>query len=209
VPSIQMYLDTADLPLLQDYLNAEIEIAVIARASAGYALVKPVTLEPNAQYTLWHLPSGDIPGDCLDADGNIVADPWAKWHLGAIHLQLEVRPGKYQTFVPRSSGVGFDLATFDDPSALGRSDFEWVGNKYSVIGKPAHPATDRWWKRLRRWVGRNSTKVASYGALNNLDSVLDVWAFPAAYAALSAGKPRSMNPSLCFAKGEGVRLTNG
>ena len=151
MPSIQMYLDTADLPLLQDYLNAEIEIAVIARASAGYALVKPVTLEPNAQYTLWHLPSGDIPGDCLDADGNIVADPWAKWHLGAIHLQLEVRPGKYQTFVPRSSGVGFDLATFDDPSALGRSDFEWVGNKYSVIGKPASLGGTEFDKGRKLW----------------------------------------------------------
>lgn len=191
-----MYLDLADVPLLQDYLNAESEIAIIVRsANSGYLTVKPVTLEPNAQYTLWHLPSGEIPQDCLDADGNIVADPWEKWHLGAINLRLEVCPRKYQTFVPRSLGVGFDLATFDDPSALGRSDFEWVGNKYSVIGKPAHPATDRWWKRLRRWVARNSTKVASYGALDNPDCVLDVWAFPAAYSALIAGRPRSMNPS--------------
>lgn len=194
-----MYLDTADLPLLESFLNSDKEIAIIVRSGrSGYQIVKPVTLEPNAQYTLWHLPSGAIPQDCLDAEGNIVADPWAKGHLGAIHIRLEVCPGKYQTFVPRSSGPGFELATFDDPAAIGRSDIQWVGNKYSIIGQPADPSTDRWWKHFRRWVARKSTKVASDGALDNPECSFHVWAFPAAYSAFSAGRPRSVNPSLCF-----------
>lgn len=195
--SIQMYLDTDDLPLLQDYLNAESEISIISPSrSPRNPTVKPVILEANAQYTIWHLPSGVVPNDCVDADGNIVGDPCFNGHLGAIRLRLQARPGKYQTFAPRSSGVGFDLVTLDDPSAIGRSDFEWVGNRYSVIGKPAHPATLRWWKRLSRWVAENSKKIASYGALDNPDCVLDAWAFPAAYSAMLAGRPRSVNPFL-------------
>jgi hypothetical protein len=197
VPAIEMYLDVPDIPLLQEFLNSEDEIAILARThDANYAALKPVTLEPNAWYTLWHLPCGDVPEDCRDARGNIVADPWAKQHLGAIHLWMEVCPGRYWTFVPRSSGSGFDSAIFEDSSAIGRSGFQWLGNKYSILGKKANPVTERWWNRLRRWISRNGRRVASYGALHNQESGLQVWAFPGAYSAFSAGRPRSVNPVL-------------
>jgi hypothetical protein len=201
-----MYLDVPDLPLLEDFLNSESEIMIIARfENSKYVSMKPAKLQPNSHYTLWHLPSGNIPQNCLDAQGNIVNDPWTKRHLGAIYLRLEICPGKYQTFVPRSSGNGLEFATSDNSSAIGRSSFEWVGNRFSVIGKKAHPSTNRWWKYLRRWVSRNAQKIASYGVLHNRESGLEVWTFPAAYSAISAGRPRNVNP-LLLAEGPGNSL---
>jgi hypothetical protein len=192
-----MYLDVPDLLVVQEFLNAEEEIVFVLPSEHGnYVKAKRVALQVNAGYTIWHLPSGDIPQDCRDPDGSIVADPWAKWQVGAIRLRLEVCPGKYQTFIRRSSEQGYDLATFEDTSAIGRSGFNWIGNRFSVIGEKANPDTMRWWKRLRRWVSGNAKKVTSYGPLHSEDSGLEVWAFPAAYSALSRGRPRSINPVL-------------
>jgi hypothetical protein len=197
MPSIEMYLDVPDLLVIQEFLNADKEIVFVVPSEHGsYLTTKPIALQANAGYTMWHVPSGDIPRDCLNPDGKIVADPWAKWHVGAIRLRLEVCPGKYQTFVPMSSGRGYDLAMFQDGSAIGRSSFDWVGNKFSVIGKKANPGTVRWWQRLRRWVSKKAQKVASYGPLQSKGSSLEVWAFPAAYEALSCRRARSINPVL-------------
>ena len=32
---------------------------------------------------------------------------------------------------------------------LGLSSFEWIGNWYKAIGIEAHPATKKWWERLK------------------------------------------------------------
>jgi hypothetical protein len=192
-----MYLDLPDLPLLQDFLNAEEEIVfLISSEHATYATVESVALQPNAGYTLWHVPSGEIPPDCRDSEGRIVVDPWRKGHLGALRLRLEVCPGKYQQLVPRSNREGYELRLFEDNAAIGRSSFGWIGNKFSVIGERAHPATERWWKRLRRCISKQALKIASYGALESPDCGLQVWAFPAAYSAIVGGRPRSVNPVL-------------
>jgi hypothetical protein len=197
LPYIGLYLDQPDLSLLQDFLNHEDEILFVMPAEPGhYAIADSVTLEPNAVYTLWHAPSGEIPDQCRDRHGRIVSDPWRVDNTSAFRLTLEVCPGKYQQLVPRSEGPGFDLQMFEDPCAIGRSGFEWLGNKYRPIGTGADPKTERWWQRLRRWVAKHGRKVTWTGPLEEPASELRLYAFPFAYAAFKNGRPRSINPVL-------------
>ena len=200
MPYIALYLDGPDLPMLQDFLNLEEEIVFVTPADPGYFdVVHSVMLQPNADYTLWHVPSGEIPEECRDRYGRIISDPWRVTNTGAIRLNLEVSPGRYHQFVARSEGTGFDLRVFEDPSAIGRSGFQWLGNHYRPIGLGADPKTERWWQRLRRWVAKNGRKVTWWGPLEEPASMLRAWAFPHAYAAFKNGRPRSMNPG---ARGE-------
>ena len=205
-----MYLDLADLPLLEQFLNDDDQIIYVVKTGESqfqtlksltlrpfmrtgesqFQTFKSLTLQPFMRCVLWHLPCGDIPADCRDAEGRITTDPSIK-HLGAIQLTLQVRPGKYQTLVPRLTGDGSDLCTFESDIAIGRSDFGWVGNRYSIIGKKANPETARWWNRLRRWVSKQAIKVTWDGPIDGTDP--RAWAFPAAYSAIKSGTPRSVN----------------
>ena len=82
MPSIEMYLDVADLPIIQEFLNGEDEIVFVVPSEHGsYAAIKSIVLQPNAAYTIWHLPCGDIPQDCRSLDGSINTDPWTKWKV--------------------------------------------------------------------------------------------------------------------------------
>ena len=197
MPSIELYLDVLDLPLLESFLCKEEEIAFVLPCGDGtFIRADSVCLQPNAAYTLWHIPSGEIPADCRDNRGRIVKDPSRGVHPGAIRLTLEACPGRFVQMVPRPHGAGFDMKLFEDPSAFGRSGFVWCGNRFAPIGKAAHPSMDRWWGRLRRWVAKQGRKVTWSGPLLSPDSELRVWAFPFAYAAFESGRPRSMNPVL-------------
>jgi hypothetical protein len=210
MPDISMYLDHADLALLEQFLNDDDQIIYVVKTGESqvqtlksqtlppsmktyesqFQTFKSLTLQPFMHCTLWHLPCGEIPADCRDSQGRITIDPYIK-HLGAIGLDLQVRPGICQTFVPRPNGVGHELSTFESEIAIGRSDFGWVGNKYSIIGKKANPETERWWKHLRRWVSKHATKV-TWDDTTDLDA--RAWAFPAAYSAIKSGTPRNVNP---------------
>jgi hypothetical protein len=171
---------------------------VLPSGDGTFTCADSVSLQPNASYTLWHIPSGEIPADCRDGQGRIVKDPSRGGHLGAIRLTLEASPGKFQQLVPKPQGAGFDLKLFVNPSAIGRSGFTWYGNKFAPIGKAAHPSTDRWWRQLRRWVAKHGRQVTWSGPLLSPRSELKVWAFPSAYAAFEKGRPRSVNPVLLW-----------
>jgi hypothetical protein len=206
MPSIDLYLDTPDLPLLEGFLNDEEDIVfVLASGDGTFTTVGSTKLQPNSAYTLWHVPSGEIPTDCRDNQGRIVVDPLRGVHLGAIGLRLEVCPGKYQQYVPRAELGKVDLKLFTDPTAIGRSGFTWWGNRFKPIGKAAHPTTERWWRRLQRWVSKHAHKVTWTGPLEEANADLRMWAFPFAYTALKTGRPRSLNPVLC---GDGKKESN-
>ncbi len=76
-----------------------------------------------------------------------------------------------------------------DKRVLGVSHFGWIGNHYRCIGSPAPPATERWWRRLRRWVQRVATPVTPSGPPHGPGASL--YAFPAALAAIRGGMARS------------------
>jgi len=197
MPSIELYLDVPDLPLLESFLSKEEEIAFVLPSRDGtFTCADSVSLQPNAAYTLWHIPSGKIPAECLDDQGRIVKDPGRIAHPGAIRLRLEACPGKFQQLVPKPNGAGFDLKLFKDPSAIGRSGFAWWGNKFASCGKASHPSTEIWWRRLRRWVASHGRQVTWSGPILSPVSELKVWAFPSAYAAFENSRPRSINPVL-------------
>ena len=76
MPSIEMYLDAADIPIIQEFLNGEDEIVFVVPSEHGsYVTIKSIVLQPNAAYTIWHLPCGDIPQDCRSVDGSSTRIP--------------------------------------------------------------------------------------------------------------------------------------
>ena len=189
-----MYLDLDDLPMLEQFLNDDEQILFVVRTGESlFQTFKPFKLRPNMECTLWHLPCGKIPLACRDAKGRITVDPCIPTasQLGAISLELQVRPRKYQTLVPRACGQLYDLCNFDDDSAIGRSDFGWIGNRFSSCSERPNKKTELWWNRLRRWISKNAIKIPFYGPIDGPRR--DAWAFPAAYSAIKSGTPRSAN----------------
>jgi hypothetical protein len=141
---------------------------------------------------MWHVPSGPLPLLAAKYGGRdtVVKDPWAGWkerragadssnpyfgagHVGIIWLNVRLRSRK-------------------DPSVIGLSSFEWIGNWYRPIGQPAPAVTERFWQTLRRWVKKRAIRIPRSGPLDGLDP--EIWALPNALAAIEAGAARDTNP---------------
>ncbi len=78
-----------------------------------------------------------------------------------------------------------------DEQVIGLSNFGWIGNHFRMIGHPAHPSTERWWKHLRRWVASRGEKIPRSGPLSGPRP--EVYAFPLALEAIRNGMARSLN----------------
>jgi hypothetical protein len=63
---------------------------------------------------------------------------------------------------------------------LAASHLSWIGDRYSIIGSPAHPATRKWWSRLQRWMRATATPLTA-------DRQVTFFAFPSALRRLHAG----------------------
>jgi hypothetical protein len=72
----------------------------------------------------------------------------------------------------------WDTPTGSDEPILGLSHFDWLGNHYRLIGYGASPLGIQWWKRLRRWVARSSTRLQA--------GRFSFWAFPSALEKLKS-----------------------
>jgi hypothetical protein len=85
--------------------------------------------------------------------------------------------------------VPFPLGTrlSSEPVGASREDtcraqagVNWVGNRYALIGAPAHPATARWWARFRRWMRTHATPLTVHRQVT-------FFAFPSALDRLRSG----------------------
>jgi hypothetical protein len=96
-----------------------------------------------------------------------------------IHLQLYSRHRPYTTAELRS---GTALASWwtENRDFLAASQVSWIGNRYASIGAPAHPATVKWWNRLRRWMKATATPL-------KVDPRVTFYAFPSALEKLHSG----------------------
>jgi hypothetical protein len=191
MPWLPIYMNQSDLQALLTWLNDENDIAFII--SDGHKKWKAVhTLEVlyNQRYCLWHSASGPLPLlRKIFPDGK-VQNPWKGWkekltgadstcpYFGAGH------PGVYWLNIKTTSNR--------DANTIGLSSFEWIGNRYRIIGNPAPTVTKKWWERLGRWVKKQAIQIPRKGYLNENEP--EIWAMPGALEEIKSGRERDDNP---------------
>ncbi len=192
MPWLALYADQSDIQTILAWLNMDDEIAFIVPHGphAWIAERSVAALEPGG-HCLWHTPSGPLPlmGRRFEDAVGTVSDPWKGWR--------ERRAGLDPT-IPFFGGGPPGVIWFDarpagrEPGSLGLSGFSWIGNRYRAIGQAAPEVTVRWWKRLRRWVGKTGVPVRRMEQVEAAS--LYAWAFPSAYQKIRSGAPRDANP---------------
>lgn len=144
---------------------------------------------------LWHTPTGPLP--LLSADPAAKALDWIHDPWSGRQERRAGRNPKVPYFGAGHPGVYWlNLRTDPDrPSKtaeIGLSSFGWIGNHYRPIGSAADPSTERHWKALRRWVAKVAVKIPRAGAADGPGS--EMFAFPAAFAAVRTGATREAIP---------------
>ncbi len=72
------------------------------------------------------------------------------------------------------------------------SSIGWIGNRYKIIGSAAKPETERFWKKLRKFVAAHATQIPREGALDGPGR--EIYAFPSALDEIRNGRGRAPNP---------------
>lgn len=193
MPWLPMYLTESDAAALIDQLALDPEIAfLVSDGPRRWRAVNDIRFKGDERIALWHVPSGPLPL-LLSTHGEAdrqVQDPWKGW--------TEERTGRDPSTPYFGAGhpgiVWLNLRTkgIDRDSCCGMSSFEWIGNRYRVLGCAAEPSTDNWWKSLRRRVKKTSQKVPRQGLSGSLPP--EVFAFTSAYGLLEAGAVADVNP---------------
>jgi len=193
MPWIPLYADEEDFRVIHDYLNQSEDIAfIVSDGSRRWRAVQTIPRMDGERVCLWHVPSGSLPllhpqpSKTVDS----ISDPWSGWtelrtgadsscpYFGAGHpgiIWLNQRPVSKRV----SGGIAL-------------SSFEWIGNRYSLIGSPAPDVTEKVWQRLRRWAKKSAVMIPRSGALDGAHP--EILTFPSALAAFRSGRGRDSNP---------------
>jgi hypothetical protein len=192
MPWLPLYIDETDARRLLGLLNCDPEAAFIVSISPGkWIAQKSIDSVADFRYCLWHCPSGSLPlvGGTGEPDG-VISDPWAGW--------TELRAGadpRVPFFGAGHPGViWWNVRTQSHrTSGIGLSSFEWIGNRYRILGFPAHPTTEAWWKRLRKLVkSQKAVRIPRSGPLDGRNA--EIWSLPSALDKIREGIPRDDNP---------------
>jgi hypothetical protein len=192
-------------------LDADPDIALIRPDGSGrWKAVRHIPALPDGRYALWHIPSGPITLDeprKTKGRGKRNKNPFAGWTeigepfepgvpwisaapLGNIWLTIRRSAGTAnQTFRPTSLARPWTARASE---VIGRSEFHWIGNYYSVIGERAPRVTEDWWKSLRKRIAKVTTQIPTTGPITRKPK--EVWAFPQALKQIRAGMRRADNP---------------
>jgi hypothetical protein len=192
MPWLPLYVNDADLQELLSWLNSDEEIAfIVSDGPKRWKAVPSLEKIANGRYCIWHSPSGPLPllghGTIKDSQ---VRDAWAGW--------TEVRTGADPNtpyFGPGHPGIVWLNArptAYRTPKAIGLSSFEWIGNRYRIIGSPAPETTEKWWQQLRKCVKKVARRIPRDGPCDGPRP--EIWAFPSAYNAFLSGVLRDSNP---------------
>jgi hypothetical protein len=212
MPWLPLYADENDFAFIHSWLNSQEEIAFLV--SDGEKRWKAVRTIPELQgprHCLWHVHSGPLPllaasiGYVIDVPGprpirrslgssgidGVVQDPWTGWQeLLTGHDPTQPyfgwgHPGVYWLNVrPKAS---------ESPEGLGLSSFEWVGNGYKCIGRPAPECAAKWWNTLKRWTKKQAIRIPRVGPWDGEED-REIWAFPSALERIRRGCDRDLNP---------------
>lgn len=179
---ISFVADEADFQTILAYLTDKPDVAFIVPAGPGrWRAAERLDRVDVDRIGLWHIPSGPLPLVAAKPGEpeRLIDDPWRGW--------TEEAAGHDRTcpyFGPGHPGVLWLRYNPHGPGTrhgVGISEFEWIGNYYSLIGHPAAPVTDQFWKELRRWVVRQTTRR---------DDPTDARAFPSAMAKIRGAAER-------------------
>ena len=183
-----MYVTREDAAWLLGVLNADDEIAFLVAAGPGRWKARRMVDELPAGRTmaLWHIPSGPLP--LVGTTNSDIPDPFAGWQEQVTGMDPTV------PYFENHAGVVWLTYRPDGlsrGSACGLSSFQWIGDHYAVIGKPAPETTERWWAGLICKVEAAATLVPRKSL--TAPSPPEIHAFPAALRLLNDGKTFDQN----------------
>jgi hypothetical protein len=185
MPSVSFLADEDDFKTILAYLSANPEVAFLIRDGPSRWRATPVLERVEADRTaLWHVPSGPLPllAATHGQPSDLIQDPWRGWN--------ERYPGADKSTPYFGAGHPGIIWLHHNPEGpgtrhgVGISEFSWIGNYYWMLGRRASPATERFWKDLRRWLVRQTKVQGSKG---------DSRAFPSAFARIQAA--RELDPA--------------
>lgn len=192
---IIVYATLADVDAIRGWINADESVAWIVKtreSDMNYWWEARRTLDVIAEqdYAIWHMASGplNVPSGSPDVPDIVVNDPFQGWaqtldHPGATAPWFCANlPGPFH-FRFKESGT-------EGRGSLGRSGFSWARDRYKPIGKPASPATRKWWAKLKRFIEANSmaTELTAPGG------EISAYVFPRAARDYSLGRQLDINP---------------
>jgi hypothetical protein len=179
---IPIYADKEDFRTILEWLNADPETVFIVASNPGRWVAKSsLDALESRRYCIWHLKSG--PG--LFQGGT----EWEESASSADPDNLYFGPGETRVFWLDACP---DAST--PQGAIGLSNFGWAGNRVGASGKAAPAAAEAWWRRLGRWIRKSAIKIPRGGLQNQ--TAPEIWAFPSAHRAISAGTLCALNPTL-------------
>jgi hypothetical protein len=175
-----------------DLLNADPDIAFIVEAGEGrWIATRRMDSVSSGRHCLWHCPSGPLP--LVGHIGSPVAevtDPFAVGQKSEAAGTTASHSSAQAT--PESSGGTSKMNPSELPVS-GLSSFEWSGNHHKIIGRPAKPETEAWWKRLRNTIKRlKALRVPRSGPLDGPGA--EIWTLPSALQKIRNGMARDSNP---------------
>ena len=189
--SVSVYLAGRDIDLVVSHFDDDDEIAWLVADGPGRWIARPQVAELLEGTVLWHIPSGPLPLIGTDGDGSNqwVTDPFQGWDEPQPWRQrpspVFLHPGVYDLDITSP-----DSPYLEQPGQIPLSGIGWIANYFAAIGRPAHPATERHWKALRRWI----TKVARRPSYIEGPRPWHPYAFPEALQAIEAGASHETTP---------------
>jgi hypothetical protein len=199
MPNIIIYATRVDAEAIRLWLNDAAEVAWINKIEEKDCLYKwravpQIESLQQQEYALWHVESGplNIPSGVVGLSDNTVADPFLGW-AQRLEYAGATRPW-FGSNLPGPYNFCFAEDGCEAPGNLARSEFSWLGDRYKSIGKPAHPAANRWWRKLKRFVESSATAVPWVDTLSNRKIIPTVYLFPDAARQVKDGRGRDVNP---------------
>ena len=193
MPWLPIYADANDFPTILDWLNRTEDLAfIVSDGPNRWRAIDSIDAFDTNRYCLWHVPSGPLPllHEKPSREVGSVIDPWDGWK------ELRVGADASQPFFgaghPGVIWLNHRPVSQRSPSAIGLSSYEWVGNRYRVIGNGAAPSTEAFWRSIRRWTQKHAKKIPRKGSINGPRA--EIFAFPSALAAIESGVERDINP---------------
>lgn len=204
MPWIPLYADQRDFQWLTSWLNDEPDIAwIVSDGRKRWKALNAIEAGNQGRYCLWHAPSGALPLLTQHAarlprwtllarplQAQFVSNPWQGWKekmTGADRSQPFFGAGHPGVFWLNMRPLG----TVGSGS-IGLSSFEWIGNRYRVLGDGANPTTEKWWRRLRRQIAKRAVRIPREGSTDGPKT--EIWALPSAFQSIRNGTLRELNP---------------